>query len=203
MAFGEKEDYVEKEYGDKRAKAVETHELTGINVDTLRYYQHVSEKVAVVRRLTTLSWSHHQAVSGLKPKQQESWLAKAEAEGLSYREMRREIEKSDRAKNFRLVSAILEKVWERIQDGCYTLESITKCSECKGNIFDVADAEVHLYMQQLVGAGRAEWRKQGGRKEDQPGGMPDLCVPAGMPAGSDYQGYRPKVEYGDDEEEHF
>lgn len=196
--------YGDKEYGDKRAKAADANEQTGINVDTLITYQWVAERVPSFRRLKVLSWSHHQAVAALKPKQQVALLAKAEAEGLSYRDLKREVEKSERAKNFKLVNAILEKIWDRIQDGCYTVETIMKCPECGNNFFDLDPEEIKLYMQQLVGSGKAEWRKQGGRKEDQPGGMPDLCVPAGMVAGSDYHGYRPKVEYGDEgKEEHF
>lgn len=196
--------YGERKYGDtKYAQAVDVHEQTGINVDTLRYYQHVSEKVSPVRRLTNLSWSHHQVICGLPDKEQSQWLTEAAKEGYSYRELKRAVEKSERAKNFKLVHAVLEKIWERIQDGCYTPESIMKCSECGKDIFGLDADEIKLYMQQLVGSGKAEWRKQGGKKEDQRGSMPELCVPAGTPAGSDFNaGYRPRVEYGE-EEDHF
>lgn len=195
--------YGEKRFGDnKYAQAVDAHEQTGINVDTLRYYQHVSEKVEPVRRLTTLSWSHHQVICGLGKAEQTEWLNKAKDEGWSYRELKREVERSERAKNFKLVHAVLEKIWERMQDGCWTAEALMKCSECGKDIFGFDIQEIRLYQQQLVGMGRAEWREQGGKKDDQRGDMPTLCVPVGTPAGSDYStGYRPRVEYGD--EEHF
>lgn len=196
--------YGEKKFGDnKSAQAVDAHEQTGINVDTLRYYQHVSEKIEPVRRLTTLSWSHHQAICGLAPADQTAWLNKAKGEGWSYRELKREVERSERSKNFKLVHAVLEKIWERIQDGCYTPESIMKCTECGKDIFGLEQEEIKLYMQQLVGSGKAEWRDQGGKKDDQRGSMPKLCVPVGTPAGSDFNaGYRPHVEYGE-EEDHY
>ena len=196
--------YGDRKYGDtKYAQAVDVHEQTGINVDTLRYYQHVSEKVAPVRRLTNLSWSHHQVISGLDADDQKRWLKTAATEGYSYRELKREVEKEERSKNFRLVNATLEKIWERIQDGCYTAETIMKCGECGKDIFGLDAEEIKLYMQQLVGSERAEWRKQGGKKDEQRGGPVMLCVPAGMPDGTAYIGYRPTVEYGEDSEEHF
>lgn len=189
--------YGEQRYGEKQAQALDAHEETGRNVDTLRNYQWVAEHVPVVRRLTTLSWSHHQAIAALKPKEQVVWLERAQAEGLSYRELRREVDKSERAKNFRLVGTILEKIWDRIQDGCYTADAIIKCGECGKDIFDLDATEIKLYMQQLVGSGKAEWRNQGGRIGQ---GEPlTLCVPKGMPAGSDLDLRRSR---GDDEE-HF
>ena len=114
------------------------------------------------------------------------------------------MEKAERTKNFKLVGAILDKIWERIDDGCYTVEAIKKCSECGKDIFGLDDDEIRLYMQQLVGAGKAEWRKQGGKTDVARGEATTLCVPAGMPAGSDFDtGYRPRVEYGEQDNEHF
>lgn len=194
-------DYGEKAYGEKYAQAVDAYEQTGINVDTLRNYQWVSERVPVIRRLTTLSWSHHQAIAALPPKEQTAWLTKAVTEGLSYRELRREVEKSERKKKFKLVDSVLEKIMGRIEDGCYTAESIAKCSECGNNIFGLELEEIQIYMQQLVGNERAEWRKQGGKTEVGRGEATTLCVPKDMPAGSDYQAYHPHIEYGDERDE--
>ena|ERR1051326_703160 len=200
--------YGDHEYKEKYAQAVDAHEETGLNVDTLRNYQWVSEHVPPVMRITNLPWSFHQVVAALPEVDQKEWLGKAQerkeqGDPYTFRELKRDIEKSQRAKNFRLVNAVLDKIWERIQDGCYTAEAIMKCSECGKDIFGLDTEEIQLYMQQLVGSGKAEWRKQGGKKDDQRGDMPKLCVPAGMPAGSDFvAGYRPKVEYGD-EEDHY
>jgi hypothetical protein len=200
--------YGESQFKEKYAQAVDASDQTGINVDTLRNYQWVSERV--VMRITELPWSFHQVVAALPPEEQSAWLNKAldrkhEGNPYTFRELKKDVEKAERSKNFKLVHTVLEKIWERIQDGCFTVDAIQKCSECGKNIFDLEMEEINLYMQQLVGSGRAEWRKQGGKKDTQRGDMPDLCVPAGMPAGSDFNpGYRPKVEYGNEsEEEHF
>jgi hypothetical protein len=191
----------ENKWGEKYAQAVDA---TGLDYGTLANAVSVSKRIDPSLRNEKLSWSHHVAVAYLDDKEQKFWLDKAEAEHLPYRELRRMVEKEQRAKNFRLASSILEKVWERIQDGCYTAEAIAKCGECGNNIFGLELSELQLYMQQLVGSGKAEWRKQGGKKDNQRGDMLELCVPAGTPWGSDLDlGYRPKVEYGDDPEEHF
>jgi hypothetical protein len=202
--LGDALNYGEQEYGERYAQVVDFHDKTDIAIDTLRGYQWVAESVKDVVRKTSLPWSYHQAVAALKPKAQKEWLAKAEDESLTYRELKRAIEKSERSKNFKLVNTILERIWERIEDGCYTAEKIMKCSECGSDIFHLDGDEIKLYMQQLVGSGRAEWRKQGGKKEEQRGDMVMLCVPAGLPAGNEFTmgGYRPVVEY-DDDEEHF
>lgn len=200
--------YGEHEYKEKYAQATDANDKTGINIDTLRNYQWVSEHVPPVMRITEIPWSFHQLVAALPPEDQQQWLnkaaeRKAASEPYTFRELKKEIEKVERSKNFKLVHAVLEKIWERIQDGCYTPESIMKCSECGKDIFGLEQEEIKLYMQQLVGSGKAEWRDQGGKKDDQRGSMPKLCVPVGTPAGSDFNAsYRPRVEYGE-EEDHF
>lgn len=192
----------ENKWGEMYSQAIET---TGLDYQTLMDAVYVARNVEFSLRNENLTWSHHRAVAPVQDREEQRyWLDKAEDEKLPYRELRRLIDRAQRAKDFRLVNTTLDKIWERIENGCYTVEAIQKCNECGKNVFDLEAEEIKLYMQQLVGSGKAEWRKQGGRKEGQKGDMPDLCVPAGMPAGSDYEpGYRPKVEYGDEEEEHF
>lgn len=191
----------ENKWGEKYSQAVDA---TGLDYGTLANAVSVAKHVDPSLRNEKLSWSHHVAVAKLEPTDQKMWLEKAEKEGLAYRELRRLVERAERVKNFKLTSTILEKVWDRIEDGCYTAEAIAKCGECGNNIFNLELEEIKLYMQQLVGAGKAEWRDQGGKKDDQRGSMPKLCVPVGTPAGSDFNaGYRPRVEYGEEEEDHF
>lgn len=200
--------YGEHQYKEKYAQAIDVSDETGLNVDTLRNYQWVSERVSPVMRITELPWSFHQVVASLNPPAQQEWLGKAlerkrAQDPYTFRELKRDVEKAERQKNFKLVNSILEKLWERMQDGCWTAEALGKCSECGNSMFGLDVDEIRLYQQQLVGMGRAEWRKQGGRKDGQKGEMVMLCVPVGTPAGSDMSsGYRPRVEYGDDEE-HF
>jgi hypothetical protein len=122
----------------------------------------------------------------------------------SVREAHREAEKLKRQKGFRLVDSILERIWDRINDGCYTPEAILKCGECGKNVFDLDAEQIKLYMQQLVDSGKAEWRKQGGKTDVGRGEASSICVPVGTPWGSAYSPYRPHVEYaGDGEDEHF
>jgi hypothetical protein len=121
----------------------------------------------------------------------------------SVREAHREAEKLKQRKGFRLVDSVLERIWDRIDDGCYTPEAILKCGECGKNVFDLDADQIKLYMQQLVDSGRAEWRKQGGKTEVGRGDATTLCVPKDMPAGSDYTAYRPHIEYGEESDEHF
>ena len=101
-------------------------------------------------RITNLPWSFHQAVAALSPDEQGSWLAEAKGAGWTYRELKGAIRKAEQKRNFKLVEAVLEKVWERIQDGCYTAEAILKCGECGKDIFDLDVEQIKLYMQQLV-----------------------------------------------------
>lgn len=199
--------YGEREYQSQRSQAIEVSAEIGVNKDTIRNYQWVSESVDPAMRIATLPWSFHQLVAALPPKAQSKWLNKAKerkdaGEGYTFRELKREIETSERVKKFSLVNAILEKVWDRIEDGCYTAEAILKCSECNNNIFGLEQEEIQLYMQQLVGSGRAEWRNQGGKTDVASGSPTKLCVPKGMPAGSDLDLGR-KRNGDDDGEEHY
>lgn len=192
--------YGEAEYGDKYNQAIAA---TGQTYQALADDVYVASNVDISLRNEKLSFNHHRAVAALKPIQQKKWLKRAEAEGWSYRELRREIEKETKGKDFKLTGSMLEKIWDRIDDGCYTIDAIMKCSECGKDMFGLEPEEVKLYLQQLMGAGRVECRKQGGKKDNQRGDMVDLYVPVGTPHGSNFNaGYRPKVEYGD-EEEHF
>lgn len=77
LAFGE------TAYGEKYAQAMALSQASGINVDTLRKAQWVAERVPVVLRRTSLSWSHHQTVAALDPAAQEALLAKAEEHEMS------------------------------------------------------------------------------------------------------------------------
>ncbi len=80
--------YGEREYGEKYAQAVEVGAMLDRNVETVRAAQWVSERIPIVRRLTTLSWSHHQAVASLEPEEQGALLGEAETNGWSHRQLR-------------------------------------------------------------------------------------------------------------------
>lgn len=78
----------ERQWGDKYTEAIEK---TGLEYDSLNNYRWVSERVESVRRLTTLSWSHHQAVASLEGEEQGEWLERAETNEWTVRELRQQI----------------------------------------------------------------------------------------------------------------
>lgn len=63
--------YGERVYGEMYAKAIEA---TGRSYADLRVIASVAQRVSVVHRLTTLSWSHHAEVARFEPQVQEAWL---------------------------------------------------------------------------------------------------------------------------------
>jgi hypothetical protein len=80
--------YGEKTYGEKYAQASEATRLTP---ETLRNYVWVCSKVAPSRRRTGIPFSVHAEVAPLTPREQRRWLAVAEHEGLTQRELRERI----------------------------------------------------------------------------------------------------------------
>lgn len=80
----------------------------------------------------------------------------------------------------------LERIWDRVEDGCYDAESVQVCSECGRKIFPHLTMEnIRGYLQQLVDEGRAEWRRQRQQDDSLQGLETRICVPADMPSGSD------------------
>lgn len=67
----------ERVYGETYAQAIEA---TGRTHGDLRSMVSVSTRIPPVKRLTTLSWSHHAEVANLEPAEQTRWLEKAESE---------------------------------------------------------------------------------------------------------------------------
>jgi hypothetical protein len=83
-----------KSYGDRIQVAEDTAQAMGLNSETLRASLWVSEHVEDVRRITTLSWSHHREVAPLKPKDQQHWLALASENKWSVSQLRQAIRAS-------------------------------------------------------------------------------------------------------------
>lgn len=81
--------YGVKEYGDKRALAIEHADIFGTQPDTVRQCMMVAERVGT--RVPSLSWTHHREVCGLAPKEQKSWLNKADKERWSVSQLRQAI----------------------------------------------------------------------------------------------------------------
>ncbi len=81
--------YGVKEYGDKRALALEHAETFGLQPESIRYAMWVCEKVVV--RTTSLSFYHHREVAALSPKEQKYWLKQAEQNDWSVSDLRQAI----------------------------------------------------------------------------------------------------------------
>lgn len=168
--------YGQTSYGDKYTKAVE---MTGLKYESLANDVYVASRVAVSLRNERLSFNHHYAVAALRPAQQKKWLERAESEGWSYRQLRKAIEQ----KKHRVSGSLLDKIYERIDDGCYTIEAIMTCLECGKNMFGLEAEQIKACIDKLVAAGKVKWVPQGGRKDNQPGEMPMMCVPINNPVG--------------------
>lgn len=68
-------------------------DAVGLSESTLLDYRRVVERIARSRRNRALSWSHHRAVAAIKdPERQAYWLARAEDEELTTRELRDKID---------------------------------------------------------------------------------------------------------------
>jgi hypothetical protein len=78
-------------YGDKYAAA---SQLTGYDVQSLMNMSYVASRFDASRRRSGLSFSHHAELAGLPPEDQELWLDRAEAGGLSVRALRAELRKA-------------------------------------------------------------------------------------------------------------
>jgi hypothetical protein len=119
--------YGSARYGDKYAPA--SH-LTGYDVQSLMNMAYVSGRFEVSRRRPGLSFSHHAELAGLSPEDQELWLDRVEAGGLSVRALRVELRKARRRSAARL-SAGERPTAPDEADGD---EEIVMCPHC-GNHF--------------------------------------------------------------------
>lgn len=86
--IGDWYNYGQASYGEIANQAVDEY---GFSYQSLKSYIWVSSKVDQVRRLTSLTWSHHQTVAALEPDEQAYWLMRAESEPFTVAELRREI----------------------------------------------------------------------------------------------------------------
>ena len=89
-------------YGDKYAAA---SQVTGYDVQSLMNMSYVASRFDASRRRPGLSFSHHAELAGLAPEDQELWLDRAEAGGLSVRALRAELRKARERSAARLALA--------------------------------------------------------------------------------------------------
>jgi hypothetical protein len=82
--------YGSARYGDRYAAA---SRVTGYDVQSLMNMSYVASRFEPDRRRRGLSFSHHAELAGLAPEDQELWLDRVEAGGLSVRALRAELRK--------------------------------------------------------------------------------------------------------------
>lgn len=87
-ALGDWVNYGEHAYGRRYRMAVAA---TGFDYQTLRNYAWVARSFALSRRRDTLSFQHHAEVAALPEPEQDLWLWRAESEGWSRNELRRQL----------------------------------------------------------------------------------------------------------------
>lgn len=97
-------------YGDKRGFTGkytdpkvydELEDITGLDRKTIQNYKHVAENVSSFRK-EDLSHAHHAQVSQLPEEKQKEFLQRASDEGLSVRELREEVRRSELKTNIDL-----------------------------------------------------------------------------------------------------
>jgi hypothetical protein len=79
--------------------------VTGYDVQSLMNMSYVASRFEPSRRRPGLSFSHHAELAGLAPEDQELWLDRAEAGGLSVRALRIELRKARERSAARLALA--------------------------------------------------------------------------------------------------
>ena len=122
----------EGKYGEKYTQALEA---TGLGYQTLRDCKWVAKQVELSRRRDNLSWSHHEEVAGLEPKDQERWLKEAEKGNMSAKQLREAIK----------ASKTLENITE--QDG------VDLCGKCNKEVMitlDINGASIVLDKSSIV-----------------------------------------------------
>jgi hypothetical protein len=91
--------YGSARYGDKYTAA---SQVTGYDTQSLMNMSYVSSRFEPARRRPGLSFSHHAELAGLSPEDQDLWLDRVEAGGLSVRALRIELRKARARRSARL-----------------------------------------------------------------------------------------------------
>lgn len=86
--IGDALNFGERVFGERYAQM---EAMTGLNPHTLENISSVCRRVAVSRRRESLSFSHHDVVARLEPREQVEWLEAAEREGWRVDEFRAQV----------------------------------------------------------------------------------------------------------------
>ena len=133
--------YGNARYGERYDAAAR---LTGYDMHSLRNMAYVAGHFEVSRRRTGLSFSHHAELACLPPEEQELWLDRAEAGGLSVRALRMHLrETRDRAASREALAENRQRRGERSALANGAIEhaaSEVTCPECGHHFEPVAKA---------------------------------------------------------------
>lgn len=91
--------YGERRWGERYDAAID---LTGLEYGTLANVVYVANHVEFSRRRENLPWSLHHEVAPLPPDEQQAWLDRAEAEGMTRERLRRALTDERREREGRL-----------------------------------------------------------------------------------------------------
>jgi hypothetical protein len=83
--IGDWVNYGNAAFGEKYARA---SRITGYDVQSLMNMAYVASRFELSRRRENLSWSHHAELAALPPDEQDQWLDRAAAGGISVRRLR-------------------------------------------------------------------------------------------------------------------
>lgn len=125
LIFGET-----RAWGDKYPQAIQ--EATGYHYDSLRKAAFVSQRIETVRRRTELTWSHHDAVAGLAPDEQDEVLQLAEQGSWTVKDTR------EAAREVRMLPAAAREEKARNKEVIDDLNeeyasAMMICPHCEGN----------------------------------------------------------------------
>jgi len=111
--IGDLLNYGETAFGDRFSQVLDPGRMSE---QTVKNWMWVSRAIPKVRRLTGVSWSHHQAVAGLPESEQDYWLTRAKAENLSSHDIRELTKKPSKDPDFPFHEQL--KAWlSRIKKG--------------------------------------------------------------------------------------
>ena len=96
-------------FGERYVRATR---ITGYDVQTLMNMVYVASRFEPGRRREQLSWSHHAELAALEPDDQDHWLALAEEQRLSVRDLRGELRRVTREREKQELAAGSEDVPE-------------------------------------------------------------------------------------------
>jgi hypothetical protein len=116
--------YGNRRFGERYAWAAR---VTAYDVQTLMNMVYVASRFEISRRRENLSWSHHETLAALEPREQDVWLDRAVVDKLSISDLRGEMR--SRRRHSKGGSGDRQSVC-----GASTSQSVIVCPHCGGKV---------------------------------------------------------------------